>query len=32
MVRATAPDMTISTARPEWAEARRIVVKIGSAF
>ena len=32
MVRATAPDTTIATARPEWAEARRIVVKIGSAL
>ena len=32
MVRASAPDATIATARPEWANARRIVVKIGSAL
>jgi glutamate 5-kinase len=32
MVRTSAPDTTIATARPEWAKARRIVVKIGSAL
>jgi glutamate 5-kinase len=32
MVRTSAPDTTTATARPEWAKARRIVVKIGSAL
>ena len=32
MVRTSPSDATILTARPEWAKARRIVVKIGSAL
>jgi glutamate 5-kinase len=32
MVRTPATDATTLTARPEWADARRIVVKIGSAL
>lgn len=32
MVRPSASDATTLTARPEWAEAQRIVVKIGSAL
>ena len=32
MVRASTTDATIATARAEWAKARRIVVKIGSAL
>ena len=32
MDRPSATDATMLTARPEWAEARRIVVKIGSAL
>jgi glutamate 5-kinase len=32
MVRASASDTPIATVRPEWAKARRIVVKIGSAL
>ena len=32
MIRAPQSAATIATARPEWAKARRIVVKIGSAL